>query len=115
MAGFRWTVDRSQFVKAAVRAAAAQGLSDGAELILEETVRTIPIEEATLARSGTTSLDAARLRATVAFDTPYAVRQHEDLTLRHDPGRRAKFLELTMAEQARKVGQVIQTRVKAVL
>jgi len=108
---FRWTVDRSQLAKAAVRAAAAQGLSDAAEFLLEESNRTAPIEEATLIRSGTTSLDAARLRATVAYDVPYAPRQHEDLTLRHDPGRRAKWLELTFQEQARKAGQIIQTRV----
>jgi len=112
---FRWTVDRSQLAKAAVRAAAAQGLSDAAEFLLEESNRTAPIEEATLIRSGDTSLDAARLKAAVAYDTPYAARQHEELEWRHDDGRRAKWLELTFQEQARKAGRIIQTRMKAVL
>jgi hypothetical protein len=29
----------------------------------------------------------------VSYDTVYAVRQHEELTWRHDPGRQAKYLE----------------------
>ncbi|MDR7385211.1 hypothetical protein [Promicromonospora iranensis] len=37
------------------------------------------------------------LLATVTNDLPYAAKQHEDLTLRHDDGQ-AKFFELASAE-----------------
>jgi len=29
----------------------------------------------------------------VSYNTPYAVYQHEDLTLHHEKGRKAKYLE----------------------
>ena len=31
--------------------------------------------------------------AAVSYDTPYAIRQHEDLSYKHDAGRKAKYLE----------------------
>jgi hypothetical protein len=112
--GFRWTSDNRRQVKLAYRAAAVAGLSDAAEVLLEEANRSVPIEESTLARSGTTSVDPAALKAAVAYDTVYAARQHEDLTLRHDPGRRAKWLELSMQENASRLGRTIQNRMREV-
>ena len=50
----------------------------------------------------------------VAYDTPYAVRQHEDTRLRHDPGRRAKWLERTAQEQAPAIGRAIEQRLAQV-
>ena len=37
--------------------------------------------------------DEQYLVASVTYDTPYAARVHENLTARHSPGRKAKFLE----------------------
>jgi hypothetical protein len=108
-----WKIDRSQMVKAAVRAAAEQGVSDGVEVWLEEANRTVPIEESTLGRSGTATSQG--LRGTVAYDTPYAVKQHEDTRLRHDPGRRAKWLELTMHEQRTRILDAVAAPIKRAL
>lgn len=83
-----------------MRAGAVVGLGMAAEMLLEISNRTVPIEEATLLRSGTTQVDAMNLEAAVGYDTPYAARQHEELSYRHDPGRRAKWLELTLQEQS---------------
>lgn len=80
-------------VKAATKKAAARGLFKGAEHVKEEANRIVPLEEGTLARSGATAVDEGALRAAVSFDTPYAVRQHEELTWHHDRGRQAKYLE----------------------
>lgn len=80
-------------VKRAVRAAAARGLLKGAEHVLEEADRIVPHEEGTLERSGVASVDDQALRAAVGYDTPYAVRQHEELDYHHDSGRQAKYLE----------------------
>jgi hypothetical protein len=112
MAGFRWKIDRRQLAAKQVHAAAAAGLSDAAELLLEQSNRTAPIEEGTLVRSGQTDADTAGLRAAVSYDTPYAARQHEDLSLRHDAGRRAKWLEQTMREVTGDIGRVIADRIR---
>lgn len=82
-------------------------VSDATEYLLEQANRTAPIEEGTLIGSGTAIVEVTgdRIRGVVAYDTPYAVRQHEDTRLRHDDGRRAKWLERTaQEEQARLTG-----------
>ncbi|MEV1204442.1 hypothetical protein [Microbispora rosea] len=80
----------------AERAGAVLGLKKAAEHLLEVSRELVPIEEGTLERSGVASVDEHELRAAVSYDTVYAVRQHEDLTLRHDEGRQAKYLEEPM-------------------
>jgi hypothetical protein len=76
--------------------AAADALADIVEDDLRESNQVAPIEEGTLIRSGFTEVDRGNLTAQVAYDTPYAVRQHEDPTLRHDSGRKDHFLEDTV-------------------
>ncbi|MBA9003663.1 hypothetical protein [Thermomonospora cellulosilytica] len=82
-----------QRVTERTKAAAVRGLGKDAEHLLGESRQEVPIEEATLERSGVASVDEDTMSAAVSYDTPYAVRQHEDLTYRHDPGRKAKYLE----------------------
>jgi len=104
--------------KRAASKGAARGLYLGAEHVLEEANRIVPIEEGTLARSGMATVEGGgaktevegpdggpfmlvqrggdagdKLRAVVSYDTPYAVRQHEELTYQHDKNRQAKYLE----------------------
>lgn len=92
------------------------GLTDATEFLLEASNRTAPIEEAVLIGSGTATVEVAgdTARGAVAYDTPYAVRQHEDTRLRHDPGRRAKWLERTAQEQAPAIGRAIEQRLAQV-
>ncbi|MEU6858828.1 hypothetical protein AB0B28_08145 [Glycomyces sp. NPDC046736] len=73
-----------------------QGLWHAALHLLHEAQAVVPIEEGTLERSGVASKDRGALQCAVSFDTVYAVRQHEELTWRHDPGRQAKYLEAPM-------------------
>ena len=75
------------------RAAINRGHLLVTEHLLQVARSLVPIEEATLERSGATSQDEETLQANVTFDTVYACRQHEELTWRHDPGRQAKYLE----------------------
>ncbi len=81
-----------------LRDAAFAGLVELAHHALEESNRVVPIEEATLKNSGNVSSDRATGTAQVSYDTPYAVVQHEDPSLRHNEGRKAKFLEDTMLQ-----------------
>src|SRR5690606_3225644 len=88
---FRLDFDRS--AAGEMRAAAARGLLLGAEHVLTEAQDLVPLDEGGLQNTGTASVDEGSLTAMVSFDTPYAVRQHEELDWRHAPGRQAKYLE----------------------
>ncbi|MGW4695154.1 hypothetical protein ACWEO1_22560 [Kitasatospora cineracea] len=90
--------DRARALEA-VRRAAAHGLELAMEHILAEAKKIAPLDEGTLERSGRARVDATRLQGIVSFSTPYAVRQHEELTWRHAPGRQAKYLEVPFFAQ----------------
>jgi hypothetical protein len=111
----RWKDFRGKEITLAVGVAGASAVETGAEFLLENANRTVPIDESTLQRSGAVSVDVTEKKAAVAYDTAYAVRQHEDTTLRHDEGRRAKWLQLAAEENAEQVKDVIAARLKAVL
>ncbi|MEU2563215.1 hypothetical protein ABZ626_28330 [Streptomyces longispororuber] len=76
------------------RRLASEGLSRALEHTLGEAKKLVPPDEGTLERSGRADVDG--LNGAISFDTVYAVRQHEELTWRHWPGRSAKYLEITM-------------------
>lgn len=76
------------------RVGQVQGLTLAAEHLLQESRVIVPLDEATLERSGVASVDPSERRAAVSYDTKYAVIQHENLTYRHAPGRTAKYLEI---------------------
>lgn len=87
-------------IAAELHGAAARGLGIAAEHLLGASRQLVPLEEGTLERSGVASVDAGELVAAVSYDTVYAVRQHEEMTWRHDPGRQAKYLEAPMHSEA---------------
>lgn len=77
------------------RRLASEGVRKAAEHLLAESRKLVPLDEGTLERSGTVTM-VNDLTAAVSYDTSYAVRQHEELTWRHLPGRQAKYLETPM-------------------
>ncbi|TKR27181.1 hypothetical protein FA014_01910 [Cellulomonas hominis] len=98
--------------KEAVRRGTARGLRLAAEHVLAESLQVVPIDDGTLARSGATAVDESGPVAAVSFDTPYAVRQHEDMTLRHTRGRTAKYLERPLLGTRRAQEQLIGDAVR---
>lgn len=108
----RW---KGRAAKAAVKAGAVKGLGDAAEHVLGEARKLVPIEEGTLERSGVASVDEGSLQAAVSFDTPYAVRQHEELDYAHDAGRQAKYLETARNQSKDQIRQIIADRIRASL
>ncbi|MFF0894738.1 hypothetical protein [Streptomyces sp. NPDC003278] len=110
--GIGW---RGDAALAAVRAAAVRGVRLGAEHLLEASRRRVPIEEGTLERSGVVSVDEGSLTAAVSYDSPYAVRQHEELGYRHDAGRSAKYLERPMHEENGAITEIIAAQVRRAL
>lgn len=99
-------------VAARERDGAVRGLRLGTEHLLQASRLQVPIEEATLERSGVASVDPSSLTGAVSYDTPYAVRQHEDLTLRHDAGRKAKYLEDPMTEERQVIAGLIAAQIR---
>lgn len=100
MSGIRWSPDLRHVAAARVEAAGADALFEAVGYLREEADRTAPIEEAILIGSGGIDVDEGSLTGSVYYDTPYAVVQHERLDYVHDPGRRAKWLALTLQERA---------------
>jgi len=108
---FRWNGDA---VAAKIRKATVRGLGLWAEHVLGVSNDRVPLDEATLQRSGVASVDEPTLTAAVSYDTPYAVRQHEDMTLRHPNGRQAKYLESAFIESRPLAGKIIANQIRKV-
>lgn len=94
------------------RARAAIGLQKALEHILAESNKMVPLEEGTLMRSGKVAMDAEALVGAVSYDSPYAVRQHEEVTWRHAPGRQAKYLETAVNASRQDCMLIMQTELR---
>lgn len=106
---------RGDLASAKARAGAARGLQQAAEHLLGESRKIVPLEEATLERSGVASVDDSRLTGAVSYDTPYAVYQHERLDLKHDPGRSAKYLETPLAAERDVMLELVAAQIRRAL
>lgn len=89
-----------------------EGVRKAANHVLTEANKHAPHDEGTLERSGTASVDAAAGVGAVSYDTPYAVRQHEDMSLHHDGKGSAKWLENTLAAERETVAQIVATAMR---
>ncbi|MDX3398447.1 minor capsid protein [Streptomyces sp. ME01-18h] len=98
-----------------LRAAAARGLLLAAEHVLAESQEVVPLDEGPLQNSGTASVNEGDLAAAVSYDTPYAVRQHEELDYRHAPGRTAKYLERPLNAERQQVQALIAAQMRRAL
>lgn len=105
------TVKLNASVTRAMHEAAADALQDIVEDDLHDAQQAAPIEEGTLIRSGFTEVDRKQLVGQVAFDTPYAVRQHEDPTLHHDSGRKDHYLEDVVEANRKRHLEYLQSKV----
>ena len=112
MADVTWN---GQLVLQIAKAAAMSALRDGAEAILTESHTEIPHDSGTMQSSGTVTEAPSENAVYISFNTPYAVKQHEDLTLRHSDGRKAKYLEDPLNRNADRAIRLVQTRVRRAL
>ena len=102
-------------IQGAMREGAVRGLQKGMEHLLQVSRKEVPHEEGTLERSGVASVDPGTLTGAVSYDTPYAVRQHEDLTLGHDAGRKAKYLEDPANSEAGTIADIVAAEMRRAL
>lgn len=106
----------SNFAKVAraAKTGSTRGVKEGADQLLEASNRKVPLEDGALEQSGRVSIDSQG-RAAVSYDTPYAVDQHEDLSLNHDAGRTAKFLENAGNTEAMRIRDLIAAEIRNAL
>jgi len=87
----------------AFRHGAVQGVRLAGEHVLQVSNGRVPLLEGTLERSGRVSdpeIDGDQIVGAVSYDTPYAVRQHEETDYHHPNGRQAKYLESSVNDTA---------------
>ncbi len=94
----RWVRDSRPATKAEIEAAFTDGLGKAAETLLGDANTTVPHDEGILESSGTWT--ARDLQAAVGYNTPYAVRQHEEVDYVHPGKGRHHWLEYTLAERS---------------
>lgn len=89
------------------------GVRVAADHLLALSSDVVPIEEGTLQDSGAVTVEGPV--AAVSYDTPYAVKQHEELGYKHDAGRRAKYLEGPLEENRKELQGIIAKQVQNAL
>lgn len=104
--------DRTARIQARLRNETADALRDMGEAILSDASKTIPYDTGTMDRSGFVEVDESTLDMQIGYDVPYAAQQHEDTTIRHPNGRRAKWLELTVAENADRYRAMMEAAIR---
>lgn len=97
-------------VKAAEREAASRGIALAMEHLLGKSLEVVPREDGDLANSARAQVDG--LTGAVSFDTPYAVRQHEELTWQHDNGQTAKYLERPATQEHQAMLAIVAEQIK---
>ncbi|MDQ1053174.1 hypothetical protein QE394_001102 [Arthrobacter sp. SORGH_AS 212] len=110
-----WKFSINPKAKDVLNGSANRAVALAAEHVLGVSNKSVPIEEDTLERSGTVSTDPGNFTAAVSYDTPYAVKQHEDMTLRHDNGRSAKYLENAMNSEVQTAAEIIRQTIAGTL
>lgn len=90
-------------------AAALKGQKVLAQNILGESQKLVPVDTGTLKRSGNIKTEGNI--TTISYNTPYALKQHEDASLNHPKGGEAKYLERPFNEKVQNYEDFIQTEV----
>ncbi|MEG1515153.1 MAG: hypothetical protein RSD95_09740 [Clostridia bacterium] len=79
-----------RLARAIVRAGGENGVRQAAQFLGAESQKQVPLDTGALLRS--MAVDSSGLEATVSYDTPYAVRWHEQRA-DFQRGRKNKYLE----------------------
>lgn len=95
--------------KDVVIAAALKGQRNLATNILGESQKRVPVDTGTLRRSGTIKTSANTLTTTISYNTPYALKQHEE----HK--NKAKYLERPFNEKSGELQQFVQEEIDKAL
>jgi uncharacterized protein YuzE len=119
--GFKETYKNLGLLEEEIEKAAMKGVRNLAYIIFEESQKLVPIDSHTLQESGFVSIDKKNKIATIAYNTPYATKQHEDNTLDHSQSKikygqgQAKYLERPFNEKSGDLKKVVEDSIHKVL
>lgn len=82
-----------------------RGIELAAKHVLAESNKRVPLEDKDLAESGKVSV--GDITAAVSYHSVYSLKQHEDQRLKHEGGRRAKFLESTFDDEREAILEIV--------
>jgi hypothetical protein len=102
-------------VRENVKKAQQRGLVAAGALVLNTSNPTVPHEDGDFERTGRVTTDE-RTAAVSYKDVRYpgeAARLHEDLEMRHDSGRSAKFLEKAMTRSVDGVRSILGSNIRS--
>lgn len=97
--GFREIYKAMGLVEEEITKAAIKGMKVTAQNILGESKKIVPVDTHTLQESGHIKTDTIKQITTISYNTPYALKQHEDPNLNHPKGGEAKYLEKPFNEK----------------
>jgi hypothetical protein len=102
---------------ARVHTAAEIAVRAAGEDLMARAVHDAPVEEGTLRASASLEVHDGPTgpTAVVAFDTPYAARQHEETTWKHPRGGRSKYLESNLTGMASEYRRVLTDAMRRAL
>ena len=80
-------------IRRATKQSRKKGTFAALDHLLTVSKEQVPFDQGPLRDSGVVDVADDGSAGTVSYDTPYAVRQHEELGYRHQCGRKAKYLE----------------------
>lgn len=92
--------------------ATERGLFKGLEYIKQESVKVVPKDTGVLEKSASVKISKDGKQGAVSYDTPYAIRQHEELGYRHAEGRIAKYLEIPFQQNQGRALEIMQREIK---
>lgn len=95
----------------AVKDAARRGTRRAAERLRALSVPLAPLDQGPLRESAAVKGVNAEPIALVVYDTPYAVRQHEELDYQHTDGQ-AKYLEQPLTDNSAELMAIIVKEVR---
>lgn len=107
-------MDEIARLQAKQEAAALAAIERAGWLIIGEAQRIVPHDEGELGATGNVEIEktARGADAVLSFSKVYAEIQHEDLSLTHKAGRRAKYLEEPFNRAAPRLPGIVAAAVK---
>lgn len=96
--------------------ALTSGIKDACEYILQETNKIAPINEGTLIRSGNIDVESTpKPKGSIYYDTPYAIRLHENPQYNFQNNREGKYLENTIKNEKNAVQNFLKRKLEGVI
>lgn len=80
-------------IEKAMRNASKRGIYAALDVVASASKQQVPLDKGPLLASCAIDVASDGSQGTISYDTPYAVRQHEEMGYHHQRGRKAKYLE----------------------